>query len=124
LVGSERELSPRFLALTTHYLLEPCFARPRTGHDKGGVESRGKAIRLQDLVPIPSGPDLATISGKLLARLDARLTTVRDAQKRTLGERFADEQKRMLPLPATTFRAAALHASVGVSRRGLVRLES
>ena len=38
LVGSERELSARFTALTTHYLLEASFARPRTGHDKGGVE--------------------------------------------------------------------------------------
>ena len=43
LVGSERELSARFLALTTHYLVEASFARPRTGHDKGGVEARGKA---------------------------------------------------------------------------------
>jgi hypothetical protein len=37
LVGSERELSPRFHAMATHYLLEPSFARPRTRHDKGGV---------------------------------------------------------------------------------------
>src|SRR4051812_10493101 len=37
LVGSERELATRFLALASHYLFEPCFARPRQGHDKGGV---------------------------------------------------------------------------------------
>src|SRR6266516_6829127 len=28
----------RFQALAAHYVFEPCFARPRTGHDKGGVE--------------------------------------------------------------------------------------
>ncbi|MBK8013091.1 MAG: hypothetical protein IPK13_17260 [Deltaproteobacteria bacterium] len=61
LAGSERDLSPRFRALASHYLFEPCFCRPRTGHDKGGVESRGKAIRLQHLVPIPSGDDLDAI---------------------------------------------------------------
>ena len=74
LAGSERTLSPRFLAVATHYLFEASFARPRTGHDKGGVEARGKGIRWQELVPIPSGPDLSTISAALLARLDARVT--------------------------------------------------
>jgi transposase len=95
LVGSERELAARFLAIANHYLFEPCFARPREGHDKGGVESRGKAIRWQELVPIPSGADLGTISAALLARLDARTT-----------ERFVEEQSRMLPLPSTNFRSA------------------
>jgi transposase len=44
IVGSERELTERFMALSSHYLFEPCFARPREGHDKGGVEARGKGI--------------------------------------------------------------------------------
>ena len=44
LVGSERELSGRFMAMTVHDALEASFCRPRTGHDKGGVESRGKNI--------------------------------------------------------------------------------
>jgi transposase len=47
LVGSERVLSPPFLALASHYLFEPVFCRPRTGHDKGGVEARGKVVRWQ-----------------------------------------------------------------------------
>jgi transposase len=34
LVGSERQLAPRFLSLATHYLFESSFARPRTGHDR------------------------------------------------------------------------------------------
>jgi transposase len=122
LVGSERELSPRFLAMANHYLLEPCFARPRTGHDKGGVEARGKGIRWQHLVPIPSGPDLATISAELLARLDARAATKHDREQRTIAERFVDEQVRMLPLPATPFRAAVVHHP-RVWRRSLVRVD-
>jgi transposase len=121
LVGSERELAPRFVALANHYLFEPCFARPRTGHDKGGVEARGKGIRWQELVPSPSGPDLHTISAQLVARLDARPEKKRDTEGRTLGERFTDERGCMLPCPATPFRAAAFqHAEV--SRRSLVSL--
>lgn len=112
LVGSERELTDRFLALANHYLFEACFARPREGHDKGGVESRGKAIRWQELVPIPTGPDLATISGALLARLDARVI-----------ERFVDEHAAMLPTPASPLRSARCLVDVSVSSRGLVKVE-
>ena len=122
LVGSERELSARFVALANHYLVEPCFARPRTGHDKGGVEARGKGIRWQHLVPIPSGPDLATISAELLAGLDARAASRHDVDNRTIAERFLDERARMLSLPATPFRAAVLHHP-RVWRRSLVRVD-
>jgi len=46
LVGSERELQTRFLALTTHYLFEASFARPRTGHDtRGGCLERAENSR-------------------------------------------------------------------------------
>ncbi len=121
LVGSERELAPRFLAMANHYLIEPCFARPRTGHDKGGVEARGKGIRWQELVPIPSGANLATISTALLARLDARTAATRDAHGRTIAERFAEERALMLPLAASTFRAASFHHA-GVTRRSFVML--
>lgn len=112
LVGSERELADRFLAIANHYLFEACFARPREGHDKGGVESRGKAIRWQELVPIPSGADLATISAALLARLDARTT-----------ERFVEEHSMMLQLPSTAFRSAKCLPSVSVSSRSLVKID-
>jgi transposase len=121
LVGSERELSLGFLALQTHYLFESSFARPRTGHDKGGVEARGKGIRWQHLVPIPSGADLRAISTMLLARLDAQAQSKRDAEGRTITERFGEEAARMLPLPPAPFRAAVFHEAEP-SRRSLVQL--
>ena len=119
LVGSERELTTRFEALASHYLFEPCFCRPATGHDKGGVEARGKGIRWQHLVPIPSGDGLATINAALLERLDARLVDGRDAEGKTIGERFAVERGHMLPVTEHPFRARAPY-SVGASRRSLV----
>jgi transposase len=122
LVGSERELSPRFIAMATHYVFEPCFARPATGHDKGGVESRGKAIRWQHLVPIPAERDLSSISQQLVAKLDARASEQRDSEGRSVMERFNDERSRMLPLAPRPFRAAALRLP-SVSRRALVKVE-
>lgn len=112
LAGSERALTPRFLALATHYLFEPSFARPRTGHDKGGVEARGKGIRWQELVPIPAGPDLTTISAGLLERLDARSTPS-----------FTDEHAAMIPLPSTPLSSARCVPGASVSRRSLVKLD-
>jgi len=105
------------LALTTRYAFEPCLARPGTGHDKGGVESRGRALRWQHLVPIPSGPDLDTISAGLLARLDHQAATRRHRQGRSIAERFEAERRAMIALPAPPFRAAAGPAGRGVAAR-------
>jgi hypothetical protein len=71
IVCARRELTGRFLALVSHYLFEPDFTRIGEGHDKGGVESRGKAIRLEQLTPIPCGDSLEAISRQLLVELDA-----------------------------------------------------
>ncbi len=121
LVGGARALTPRFTALASHYLLEACFCRPGEGHDKGGVESRGKAVRQQALVPIPVGPTLAAINAILLAQMDARLETHRDAAGQTIGVRFADEQRQCRPAPTPFAPEATTLATV--SPRALVRLE-
>jgi transposase len=122
LVGAERKLTRRFEALAAHYVFEPCFARPRTGHDKGGVEGRGKGIRWEHLVPIPAGESLAAISADLVARLDRRAAEHRDAEGRSIAERFDAERGRMLPLPTHAFRPHAV-VLAGASRRSLVKVE-
>jgi transposase len=87
LVGGERTLTPRFAALASHDLLEPCFCRPGEGHDKGGVESRGQAVRRQALTPIPSAPTLDAINQALLAQMDTRVALGRDGAGETIGAR-------------------------------------
>jgi len=121
LVGGARALTPRFTALASHYLLEACFCRPGEGHDKGGVEARGKAVRQQALVPIPSGPTLLEINDALLARMDARLATTRDAAGQTIGARFAEEQRLFRPAPTPFAPEATTLANV--TQRTIVRLE-
>jgi len=112
LVGSERLLSPRFAAFVAHHAgFEPCFARPGEGHDKGGVEARGRGIRLQELVPIPKGENLTSISTALLARLDARANS----------ERFAEERARFLESPPVAFDPAH-RVDVRATRRALCQI--
>jgi hypothetical protein len=98
-----RLLTQRFMALVSHYLFEPCFARPRQGHDKGGVEARGKGVRLQHLVPIPRAKTLGAISTELLVSLDAQAEQRRDAQGRTVMDRFAEERPLLRDLPERPF---------------------
>src|SRR5215218_291619 len=121
MVGGARTLTPRFAALASHYLVEACFCRPGEGHDKGGVESRGKAVRQQALVPIPSGPTLIGINVALLAQMDARLDTTRDAAGQTIRARFADEARFFRPVPLPFAVEATTLATV--SPRSLVRLD-
>lgn len=121
-VGLDLELTERFLALVSHYLFEPCFARPGEGHDKGGVEARGKGIRLEHLTPIPEGKTLGEISARLLADLDRSTGEKVNEEGRTVAERFAEEAAKLLPLPDRPFEARMVQ-TVPVSRMSKVRVD-
>jgi transposase len=122
IIGPERELTERFTALVSHYLFEPCFTRPGEGHDKGGVESRGKAIRLQHLVPIPRGENLRAIAEMLLADLQRESATKKNKDGESVLVRFAEERNSLRPLPASPFdvRRTLL---VAVSSRATVQID-
>jgi transposase len=122
-VGLERELTEPFQALVSHYLCEPCFARPGEGHDKGGVEARGKAIRLQHLTPIPRGESLEAIAQTVQAEIESAFAAKIDAAGVRATERWVEEAPHGLPLPAVPFLARRV-VLVGVSRGSLVRLEA
>jgi transposase len=121
-VGAAPRLSDRFAALSSHYLFEPCFARPYQGHDKGGVESRGKGIRLQHMVPIPRGKSLTEIAEALLSDVREAAASRVDEQGRVCLELFAQERLAMRPLPAHPFEPRRF-ASVSVSSKATVQIE-
>jgi transposase len=108
-----RKLTKRFEALVSHFLFEPRFTRRGEGHDKGGVEGRGRGIRLQHLSPIPRGRSLTELSEKLLSALDA---------EPSWRESFEKERPLLRPLPAVPFdgRRAVL---LKVRRTATVKVE-
>jgi transposase len=116
---SERELTDRFRALCSHYLFEPCFARVREGHDKGGVEGRGRGIRWQHMTPIVEGRDLDEISEKVLADVELTYRSKRRRDGTRLEDQFAEEQGALLPLPAVAFEAREVRP-VAISRSSTV----
>jgi transposase len=123
LVGSERDLNERFATLAAHYAFDPRFARPATGHDKGGVESRGKAIRWQHLTPVPEGRSLTDISGMLLARLDRHMDRPRRRGGETIAALWEHERARMLPLPLCDHDPSEV-VPCGVDRQAKIRVKT
>jgi transposase len=117
-----RQLTDRFAALASHYLFEPCFARPGEGHDKGGVESRGRGIRLQHMVPIPRGETLSEIAEALRADLDAAAATKRDREGASVLDRFAHDVAVMRELPSAPFEARRCQ-TVSISSKATVQIE-
>lgn len=116
-----RELTERFAALVNHYSFEACFARPGEGHDKGGVESRGKNVRLQHLVPIPRGRSLREIAEQLVRDLDKQAAEQRDKAGKTVLERFEEERPFLKRLAPTAFEARKVEP-VEVSSKATVLL--
>lgn len=108
-----RQLTKRFQALVSHYLFEPHFARPGEGHDKGGVEGRGRGIRLQHLTPIPRGRSLDEISERLLGGLD---------EEPSWQERFKKDGARLRVLPPRPFDVRKV-VPVKVRRTATVQVE-
>jgi len=122
-LGLEAKLTTRFLALCSFYLFEPCFARPGEGHDKGGVEARGKGLRLQHLTPIPLGKSLQEIAERLLAEVDRAAHRRKDRQGRTVAQRFEEERRVLRALPQRSF-SARRSVPVMISRQALVRVDA
>ena len=122
IVGAERVRTERFAALATPYLFEPCLARPGEGHAKGGGESRGKAIRLQHLTPVPQGDSLQAIAEATLTEVGQRQHTKAHTVGQTVWERFQEEQRLLRTLPAVAFDARRTQ-SVVVSNRAIVQSE-
>ena len=110
-----RQLTERFAALASHYAFEPSFARPGQGHDKGGVESRGRGLRLQVLTPVPRGDSLEQLSERIQSEIE-RLAPER------VAERFAREGPLLRPLPPVAFEPRRMQP-VSVNRSAMVRLE-
>jgi len=122
IVGAERQLNKRFEALVSHYLYEPCFARVGEGHDKGGVESRGKAIRLQHLAPVPRGDNLTAIAQMLITDLERAFAERCNLEGRRLSELWEEERPQLMALPASPFEVSE-PVMVEISSRALVRVE-
>lgn len=121
-VGVFRELTDRFHALASHYLFEPCFARPGEGHDKGGVESRGRGIRWRHLTPVPKGDALEDINTQLLENVEQEGLMKKDRRGKNVKQRFEEEIPEMKALPEHSFDARK-PVFTRVSKSAMIQIE-
>ncbi|MDO8579233.1 MAG: IS21 family transposase [Dehalococcoidales bacterium] len=121
-VGLGPQLTERFQSLVSHYLFEPCFARLGEGHDKGGVESRGKSIRLQHMTPVPRGNSLTEISMAVLREVDEAWRERVQQDGRRCCDMWQEECPQLIALPDRPFEARRVML-VQVSNKSTVDIE-
>ncbi len=124
LLGRERDLNPRFVALRSHFGYESFFCLPGVegAHEKGGVEGEIGRFRRRHLTPVPAVASLAELN-EVMAAADAADDARRiGARRETVGAAAAREQVLLAALPATRFDPTrALSCRVDTKARVCVR---
>ena len=123
--GQARIEQERFTAFRAHYTFGVRFCNPARGQEKGGVEGLVGFARRNFLVPVPEVTDFEDLNAKLLERCatdDQRRIGGR-SDARTIGERHAAEQERLLALPDTPFENTKV-LGVRISRYQTAQVDS
>jgi transposase len=101
--GRERRPNERYAALASHYAFDALFCMPARGNEKPHAETRVRVLQRQWATPVPRCADLDALNAHLRQRcLDDAQRTV-DGYAESIGQRFAQDQAKSLPLPAHAF---------------------
>ena len=118
----ERELTPAFLRLISHYLFKPHFCRVRRANEKGHVENLIGFSRRNFLVPVPRTESFAALNATLEVQCRADLGRTLRSKKRSKSMLLDEERVHLLPLPASAFEAART-ATAKANSLSLVRFD-
>jgi transposase len=109
--GRERRPNGRYAALASHYAFEALFCMPARGNEKPRAETRVRVLQRQWATPVPRCADLDALHALLRQRcLDEANRTVAGCEE-SIGQRFAHDQAKALPLPARRFDACVSQAA-------------
>ena len=95
--GGERTITDRF---------KPVFMNTESGWEKGNVERKVGYLRANELVPIPSFPNLAEKNEELLKACDADMDREHYDKHSMISELFREDQAALIPLPSIPFDTA------------------
>src|SRR5271170_5276710 len=109
--GRERRPNPHYAALASHYRFEALFCMPARGNEKPRVETRVRVLQRQWATPVPRCADLDALNVYLRQRAldEAQRTVV--GYTESIGQRFALDRAKALPLPAHRFDACLSQAA-------------
>jgi transposase len=103
LVGRQRQINERYLALASHYNFEPLFCMPARGNEKPHVENRVKCLERRWATPVPRARNLAQLNDYLRRCCNDDLQRIVTGQVASIGGRFDQDRTAALPLPARSF---------------------
>ena len=106
LTGHDRQQQAAFVGLRSTYLFEAVFCNVASGHEKGNVEKLVSTVRRQALSPMPVVASWDELNGLLLGWCERQKARTLPGQVGTIGERWAEERRRMRPLPPRPFDGA------------------
>ena len=101
--GRERRPNDYYQALASHYTFEALFCMPARGNEKPHAETRVRVLQQQWATPVPVVADLDALNTHLRQRALAELNRTVAGYQESIGQRFARDRTRALPLPAHGF---------------------
>ncbi len=109
--GRDRRPNEYYAALASHYAFDALFCMPARGNEKPRVETRVRVLQRQWATPVPRCADLGELNAYLRQRcvLEAQRTV--SGYTESIGERFAHDRAKALPLPAHRFDACISQAA-------------
>jgi transposase len=109
--GRERRPNERYAALASHYAFEALFCMPARGNEKPHAETRVRVRQRQWATPVPRCADLEALNVYLRQRCASEVKRTVAGYEESIGQRFARDQARALPLPAHPFDACVSQAA-------------
>jgi transposase len=109
--GRERRPNERYAALASHYAFEALFCMPARGNEKPRAETRVRVLQRQWATPVPRCADLDALNVYLRQRCASEVSRTVAGYEESIGQRFARDQAKALPLPAHPFDACVSQAA-------------
>ena len=108
--GRERRPNEYYAALASHYAFEALYCMPARGNEKPHAETRVRVLQRQWATPVPRFADLDALNAYLRARCIEEAKRAVAGCTESIGQRFAHDQAKALPLPAHRFDACVTQA--------------
>ena len=118
----ERQLTPEFLRLQSHFGFESFFCRVRRAQEKGHVENGVGYVRRNFLVPVPRGDSWAQLNATLAAHCRREFERPAADRRHRTAELLAADRAAFLGLPAEPFEARRV-ALVSINSLSLGRFD-
>jgi transposase len=109
--GRERRPNEYYAALASHYAFEALYCMPARGNEKPRAETRVRVLQQQWATPVPRFADLDALNVYLRQRCVEELSRTVAGYTESIGQRFAHDQAKALPLPAHRFDACMTQAA-------------